>query len=75
MGKHFGIQRTGRNMNLIEAFGLFLLGGYVMGAIGTFSVTLFCCMLGGDNRDLWKPFAYCTIWPLVVARFLLVRDF
>lgn len=49
----------------------FFAGAYVCGALFTFCAVGFCVMLGGDSRDLWKPFAYAILW-FVVLPWVLV---
>ena len=48
----------------------FLLGVYLTGALFSFLFVGFFVGLGGDNQDLWKPFAYSVIWPIGIPLFL-----
>jgi len=45
---------------------LFLLGAYCCGSAFCFFLTLFFCVLGGDSRQLWRPFAVAIFWPIVL---------
>lgn len=49
---------------------MFLAGGYIVGALFTFAVVLFFCVLGGRNQDLWRPFVYAAVWPVLLPLFL-----
>jgi len=51
----------------------FALGFYVAGAIATFLVIGFFVGLGGNDADLWKPFVYAILWPVMVPLILLGR--
>jgi hypothetical protein len=44
----------------------FFAGAYLCGALFTFCAVGFCVMLGGDSRQLWKPFAYAVLWPVAL---------
>lgn len=44
----------------------YLIGVYIAGAIFTFAASMFFAVLGGDESDLWKPFACALAWPVVV---------
>jgi hypothetical protein len=52
---------------------LFALGVYVTGAIFTFIVVGFLCVLGGNSADLWKPFVYAAFWPIMPLFFARTR--
>ena len=54
------------------AFG-FLAGVYVSGAVATFLYVGFFCVLGGRNEDLWRPFVYAVLWPIMLPLFLSGR--
>lgn len=49
---------------------MFLLGAYCCGAVFMFCLTLFFCVLSGDSRELWRPFAAGIFWPLVLLHWL-----
>lgn len=51
----------------------FVVGVYVTGALATFVVVGFLCVLGGRNEDLWRPFAYAIGWPIMLPLFLSGR--
>jgi len=53
---------------------MFLLGMYVMGAIMTFIVVGFACVLGGRSEDLWRPFVYALLWPIMLPLFFVGSD-
>lgn len=53
----------------------FLLGGYAMGAITTFVFVGFFCVLGGRNEDMWKPFVYSLLWPIVLLFLIFNRSY
>lgn len=50
-----------------------LIGAYLAIALIVFGVCLFAVCLGGNNRDLWKPFAAAVFWPLAVLNFVFRR--
>lgn len=50
---------------------MFLLGGYVVGAIATFIIVGFLAVLGGRKEDLWMPFVYAIGWPIYWAWLLV----
>lgn len=49
------------------------VGAYGTGALFTFGITGVFVVLGGDSRQLWKPFAYAASWPVSLPFFLLGR--
>ena len=51
----------------------FLLGCYCTGAVMTFLVVGFGVGLGGRDEDIWKPFAYAAVWPIMLPLFLMGR--
>lgn len=53
---------------------MFVLGAYCMGVIGTFIFVMFCVGLGGRESDLWKPFVYALLWPIMLPVFLKWGD-
>lgn len=49
---------------------------YLIGAVITFLVVGFGCVLGGKEEDLWKPFVCALTWPIslpVIGVFVLLR--
>lgn len=52
---------------------IFLLGVYVAGAVATFFFIGFFCLLGGNSDDLWRPFVYAMLWPIMLPLFLTGR--
>ena len=53
----------------------FILGGYAMGMITTFIFVGFFCALGGRNEDMWKPFVYSILWPIMLPLFIFKGGF
>jgi len=51
----------------------FIAGGYVFGAVATFLFVGFFCVLGGRSEDLWRPFIYALLWPIMLPLFLSGR--
>jgi hypothetical protein len=51
----------------------FVAGGYFVGAFLTFLFVGFLCVLGGRDRDLWKPFVYAAAWPVMLPLFVAGR--
>ncbi len=49
----------------------FLIGFYIAIAICTFIATMFLVVLGGRNKDLWKPFIVAAFWPIFIPLILL----
>jgi hypothetical protein len=45
---------------------MFLLGVYLAIALTTFVFVGFFSVLGGRESDLWKPFAYAILWPVLL---------
>lgn len=43
--------------------GMFI-GSYLTGAAFTFWLFAFAVILGGNSGDVWKPFAWASIWPI-----------
>lgn len=52
-------------------FKSFLLGIYICGAVIVFIVSMLFCVLGGDSKDLWKPFPVAIGWPIIFGLFLI----
>jgi hypothetical protein len=50
---------------------MFLLGVYLTMAMITFVFVGFFCVLGGRESDLWKPFAYAILWPVLLPLLFL----
>lgn len=48
-----------------------LLGFYICGVIATFIFAGFFTVLGGKDSDLWEPFVYSVVWPLLVSFYIL----
>ena len=49
----------------------FFTGSYITGALFTFFVVGFFCILGGkDTTDLLRPFVYALFWPVCLPLFL-----
>lgn len=49
------------------------VGTYATDALFTFGITGVFVVLGGDSRQLSKPFAYAASWPVSLPFFLLSR--
>lgn len=43
----------------------FFYGTYFAVTLITFVVILFFAILGGKESDLWKPFVYAPLWPVI----------
>lgn len=48
-----------------------LIGLYLVGALLAFMYVGFWCTLGGDSNDLWKPFVYGAMWPVIMPFYLM----
>lgn len=44
---------------------MFLAGVYFAVAVMTFVAVGFGVCLGGKDEDLWKPFVYAPLWPVI----------
>jgi hypothetical protein len=51
----------------------FLIGSYITGAMFTFLIVGFACALGGNSEEIWKPFVYALLWPVMLPLFLTGR--
>jgi hypothetical protein len=49
---------------------LFLSGVYFAGVVFTFLIVGFFCCLAGRNSDLWRPFVYAALWPVMLPLFI-----
>jgi hypothetical protein len=59
-----------RVQDTLFAIRLVLLSSYITGAIFTFLIVGFACALGGNSSELWRPFVYALLWPVMLPLFL-----
>lgn len=49
----------------------YLIGIYIGIMICVFFVTSFVTILGGKNKDIWRPFIYAPLWFIFIPKYMI----